>query len=199
MNVIYLNGATCSGKSSIAREIQTQLTDYYLHIGIDTFIEMMPAKANRWNKPEPCDGFTWKEVPLPSGEKGMSVQSGPYGKKVISAFHTTVLALLQSGHKLIIDDVADGIKEVSTWLRELSEYDLLTVGVHCSIEELRLCELARGDRKIGSAAEQFYRVHQGVDYDFTVHTDEETPQQCAGKIVEHITNASRARQKRCGP
>jgi chloramphenicol 3-O phosphotransferase len=194
MKVIYLNGASCSGKSSLVRELQAQLPGYYLHIGIDTFIHMMPAKSNRWESPESCDGFTWKEVELPDGESGMEVQSGHYGKKVNDAFHTTVLALLQSGHNLIIDDVADGINEVGIWLEELAQQDLVTVGVYCSIEELRRRELARGDRKIGSAAEQYYRVHQGVDYDFTVNTESQTPEQCAQKIVAHITS----RAANCG-
>jgi chloramphenicol 3-O phosphotransferase len=188
MKVIYLNGASCSGKSSLVRELQAQLPDYYLHIGIDTFIHMMPAKSNRWKSPEPCDGFTWQEVALPNGESGMKVVSGQYGKKVNEAFHITVLALLQGGHNLIIDDVADGITEVKIWLEQLAQHDLVTVGVYCAIEELRRRELARGDRKIGSAAEQYYRVHQGVDYDFTVNTECQTPEQCAGKIVAHMAN-----------
>ncbi|MGB7995979.1 MAG: hypothetical protein WCF45_07595, partial [Photobacterium halotolerans] len=36
-----------AGKSSIARELQHCLNDYYLHLGIDTFIAMMPEKSNR--------------------------------------------------------------------------------------------------------------------------------------------------------
>lgn len=189
MKVIYLNGASGSGKSSLVCELQAQLPDYYLHIGIDTFINMMPAKANRWGLPERCDGFSWKEVELPNGEFGMRVQAGPYAKKVNDAFHTSVLALLQGGHNLIIDDVADGINEVGIWLEELAPHELVTIGVFCSIKELRRRELARGDRKIGSAIEQYYRVHQGVDYDFTINSDNQTPHQCAQKIIAHITNA----------
>lgn len=187
MKVIYLNGASCSGKSSLVKELQALLPEYYLHVGIDTLIGMMPAKANRWGSPEPCDGFTWDEVVLPNGATGMKVRAGHYGKQVNSAFHTTVLALLQGGHNLIIDDVADGIAEVGIWKDELAQHDLVTVGVFCSLEELQKRELARGDRKIGSAAEQFYRVHSGVDYEFTVNTDSHTPQQCARNVVEYIT------------
>ncbi|WP_425264034.1 phosphotransferase-like protein, partial [Vibrio parahaemolyticus] len=46
MDVIILNGASSSGKSSIAKELQSILPRNYLHIGIDTFISMMPEKSN---------------------------------------------------------------------------------------------------------------------------------------------------------
>lgn len=35
MEVIILNGASSSGKSSIAKELQALLPQYYLHLGID--------------------------------------------------------------------------------------------------------------------------------------------------------------------
>lgn len=190
MHVIYLNGASSSGKSSIARELQKQLPDYYLYIEIDTFISMIPAKANRWDESEPCDGFTWKEVVLPTGDKGMRVQSGNYGKCVDSAFHTVVLALLKSGHKLIIDDVADGINEVAVWNNQLSEFQILRVGVKCSLPELQRREHNRQDRMNGSGPEQYYRVHEGVEYDLTVSTDAHSPEECALKIVSDINKPS---------
>ncbi|MCX4030255.1 hypothetical protein H0A36_26065 [Endozoicomonas sp. SM1973] len=60
MDVIYLNGASSSGKSSLAKELQDLLYDYYLCIGIDSLIAMMPAKANRWGEPTSfsCNGFS---------------------------------------------------------------------------------------------------------------------------------------------
>jgi len=189
MNVIYLNGASSSGKSSLVRELQTLIPSYYLQIGIDIFIYMMPEKANRWESLGPCDGFTWAEVELPNGEVGMRIQSGPYAKDVNKAFHSTALLLLKSGHNLIIDDIADGRREVGIWQEEFAPYNLITVGVFCSLDELQRREKARGDRKIGSAAEQFYRVHQGVDYDLTVNTENASPRQCATQIVEHITSS----------
>ncbi|MCB0092442.1 MAG: hypothetical protein KDE54_31355, partial [Caldilineaceae bacterium] len=42
MDVIYLNGPSSAGKTSLARALQSLLPGYYLHIGIDMLIEMMP-------------------------------------------------------------------------------------------------------------------------------------------------------------
>ena len=186
MDVIYLNGPSSAGKTSLARALQSLLPGYYLHIGIDMLIEMMPEKANRWSAPEPCDGFTWQAVRLPTGDLGMRVRVGPYGSQIAGAFHAVVATLLSTGHRLIIDDVANGISEVQIWLDELRHYAICTVGVVCALDELIKREATRGDRKTGSAAEQFYRVHTGVNYDLMVDTTHHTATQCANKVVEHI-------------
>jgi len=40
--IIFLNGPSSSGKSSVAKELQKILPEPYMHIGIDAVISMMP-------------------------------------------------------------------------------------------------------------------------------------------------------------
>jgi chloramphenicol 3-O phosphotransferase len=40
--VIYLNGTSSAGKSSIARALQAKLDDLYLHVPLDVFLQMVP-------------------------------------------------------------------------------------------------------------------------------------------------------------
>ncbi len=40
--VIFLNGASSSGKSTIAKLLQPRLEEPFLHMQLDTFIEMLP-------------------------------------------------------------------------------------------------------------------------------------------------------------
>lgn len=42
--IVFLNGCGSSGKSSIAKAIQTLSKTPWLHVGIDTFIDMLPEK-----------------------------------------------------------------------------------------------------------------------------------------------------------
>jgi chloramphenicol 3-O phosphotransferase len=42
--IILLNGTSSSGKSSVARALQEVLSEPYLHLGIDTFIAMLPSR-----------------------------------------------------------------------------------------------------------------------------------------------------------
>ena len=44
--VIYLNGTSSSGKSTIARALQAQLVDrVFLHVAEDSFFAMLPDRA----------------------------------------------------------------------------------------------------------------------------------------------------------
>ncbi|WP_370646425.1 hypothetical protein [Photobacterium sp. OFAV2-7] len=63
MDVIILNGASSSAKSSIAKQLQSLLDEYYPHIGIDTFISMMPQRCNELSQANQIsDGFYWEPV-----------------------------------------------------------------------------------------------------------------------------------------
>ena len=45
--MVILNGAGSSGKSSIARALQSMTTEPFLHVAMDTFLDMLPA--SHWN------------------------------------------------------------------------------------------------------------------------------------------------------
>jgi len=191
MNLIFLNGPSSSGKTSLARELQDQLDSYYLYFGIDAFIEMMPTKSNCLDGTLDCDGFYWKDVELPNGETGKLVVSGEYGRKIEESFRIAIKALLESGNNLIVDNVVDGNREMLVWKKLLSDHKCCYVGVYCSLEKLIERETARGERVLGSAAEQYFRTHQGVEYDISVDTGEESIESCATQIISHITNTCR--------
>lgn len=42
--IIFLNGVSSSGKTSIARVLQQKLPAPYLHVQLDTFEEMLPER-----------------------------------------------------------------------------------------------------------------------------------------------------------
>ncbi|CCO47329.1 putative Chloramphenicol phosphotransferase-like [Vibrio nigripulchritudo SOn1] len=182
MDVIFLNGPSSSGKSTIAKALQSQLAGYYLHIGIDTFISMMPDKANSLgDETQHADGFYWEKECL-EGRDVFRVRKGQYGIQVNDAYRTTVKHLVESGLKVIVDDVADGNEEITLWRDVLKGKDCLFVGVICEESLLEQREKSRGDRKLGSAREQLRRVHKNVEYDMWVDTSKESADTIALKI-----------------
>ncbi|CCN82925.1 putative Chloramphenicol phosphotransferase-like [Vibrio nigripulchritudo SFn27] len=182
MDVIFLNGPSSSGKSTIAKALQSQLAGYYLHIGIDTFISMMPDKANSLgDETQHADGFYWEKECL-EGRDVFRVRKGQYGIQVNDAYRTTVKHLVESGLKVIVDDVADGNEEITLWRDVLKGKDCLFVGVICEESLLEQREKSRGDRKLGSAREQLRRVHKNVEYDMWVDTSKESTDTIALKI-----------------
>lgn len=46
--IIYLNGASSSGKTTLAKALQNTFEKFFLLIGIDKIIEWMPEKFNNW-------------------------------------------------------------------------------------------------------------------------------------------------------
>lgn len=81
MDLIFLNGPSSAGKSSIARELQHCLDDYYLYLGIDTFIAMMPENANALGESDQkADGFYW-QTQLLHNQPVKRISSGSFGKK----------------------------------------------------------------------------------------------------------------------
>ncbi|NAW64058.1 hypothetical protein CAG70_04520 [Photobacterium halotolerans] len=186
MGLIFLNGPSSAGKSSIARELQHCLDDYYLHLGIDTFIAMMPDNANALGESDQkADGFYW-QTQLLQNQPVKRISSGSFGKKVNTVYRTTVRHMIDSGLKVSVDDVIDGETEMAIWQSVLAGCNCLYIGVTCSDESLRLRERKRGDRLPGSAIEQASRVHQGISYDLTVNTDRLSASECAETIKRYI-------------
>ncbi|WP_104398674.1 chloramphenicol phosphotransferase CPT family protein [Vibrio penaeicida] len=184
MDVILLNGPSSCGKSTVAKALQETLDAPYLIMGIDTFISMMPEKTNKLgDTTETAEGFYW-ETQKTSGEPIYRVRKGAYGSQVNDAYRTTVKHLVDSGLKVIVDEVADGNQEIAIWRSLLEKHRCFYVGVTCSEAILVQRELARGDRKVGSAQEQMARVHRGVNYDLVIDTTSTSPQECASMIAE---------------
>lgn len=46
--IIYINGPSSAGKTTLAHAVQEEMEQPFLHIGIDRVIGMMPEKLNNW-------------------------------------------------------------------------------------------------------------------------------------------------------
>lgn len=189
MDIIFLNGASSAGKTSVVKALQDMLPTAYLHIGIDKFLGMMPAKTNDWVGETPTDGFYWQAVTLDDGSAAFKISAGEYGKKINDAYRQTTANLAQMGLKLIIDDVTNGNEELQLWRILLKPYNVIYVGVLCDAEILQKRETARGNRKIGTAIEQNQRVHRDIEYDFCVDSSNMSAKQCAQAIISELKNS----------
>lgn len=189
MDIIFLNGASSAGKTSIVKALQDALPDNHLHIGIDKFLGMMPEKSNDWVGETIKDGFYWQPTQLADGTQAYRITAGAYGKKINNAYHQTTANLASMGLKLIVDDVTNGNEELQCWKNRLKPYKTIYIGVHCDKEVLQAREKARGNRKIGTAIEQHHRVHKDIVYDLNVNTSKMSAKSCALKIISAINQA----------
>lgn len=169
--IIYLNGPSSAGKSTLARALQEKLEKPFLIIGIDQLIAMMPDKLNDWHHDTKAPGFSWQPEKDDRGATvSYRIDIGPFGKRLVAALKDMALALATSGHYLIIDDVAFAPEQIEAWRTALKNYTVLWVGITAPLDILEQREKTRGDRKIGSARWQAERVHKNVTYDCMVDT-----------------------------
>jgi chloramphenicol 3-O phosphotransferase len=173
--VVILNGAGSSGKSSIARALQSMTTEPFLHVAMDTFLDMLPA--SQWNH---RDGLLF-ELDAVESDPSIAIRIGPVAEKLLRGMRRSVAALAAERNNLIVDDVMLG-EAKDDYKNLLVGFDVSLVEVFASLAVLEERERLRKDRMLGLARWQFDRVHQGIDYDLTVDTSVETPENCANRI-----------------
>ncbi len=131
--IIYLNGPSSSGKTTLAKALQQSFDEPFLHLGIDKIIGFMPAKINNWEGGDAPLGFCWKPDVDPTGHPTYHVHAGPFTEKIVRSLKDIALLLASQHYNLIIDDVAFGAIEVEERKAALQSYYVLYVGVNYSI------------------------------------------------------------------
>lgn len=166
--ILFLNGTSSSGKTSIARVLHERLPEPYLYLSVDDFFHMLPEKTLNPTTQQEAEQFS-RLVPV-----------------VISGLHTCVGALARAGNNVLLDHVL----EEKVWLEECLEQwvglDVIFVGVKCPLEELEKREKERGDRSLGLARYQFERVHTHTHYDLEVDTSLLSAEECAARIMTYL-------------
>ncbi len=172
--IIYLNGPSSSGKTTLAKGLQHAFDELFLHVGIDKIIGWMPEKVNDWTGGFAPLGYSWKQSVDESGSSIQELQIGPYAEKIADTFQEVVLLLAKMGHHLIIDDVSFGKRSVDQWKALLKDFKVLWVGVNAPLSVLEQREKERGNRIVGSARGQFHKVHADATYDLEIDTHHAT-------------------------
>jgi chloramphenicol 3-O phosphotransferase len=176
--VIVLNGASSSGKSSIARALQALLAEPYLTFGTDTLVDALPAAM--------ADDETGISVAADG-----TVSVGPGFRRLEHAWFAGLTAIARDAVGIIIDEVLLEGGEGQRRVRErLSGLDILWVGVHCDVDVATAREALRPDRSVGMARSQALIVHDGVEYDIEVDTTHATAVECAAVIAAVVGKVS---------
>jgi chloramphenicol 3-O phosphotransferase len=161
--IIFLNGASSAGKSTLARAIQAQISDPFWHVSSDQFVE---AKLLPNRRDEGSD-FAWPVM----------------RPRFFDAFHRCLPAMASAGNNLIVDHVI----EFEVWMSDLvvllAPYDVFFVGVHCPLAEMERRERDRGNRSIGEGRDHLEVVHTFGDYDYETDTPTATPDENAHTLI----------------
>ena len=165
--MILLNGASSSGKSTLARSLQDALPSPFLHISSDQWVDGGALPRRR----EPTGPFAWASTMRP---------------RFFDGFHRSIKALVDAGNDLVVDHII----EYAAWRDQLSalldSVDVFLVDVICDSDELDRRERERGDRFIGEGRShiEILGIHTLGAADFTIDTTSGVAGSLAAQVVE---------------
>ena len=182
--IIILNGAPRSGKSSIVGAIQDSFDGVWMNLGVDVFMRATPQK--------------WRPgVGLRPGEEQHHVY--PLVPRLYAALYDAIAAVSRSGLNVVVDVGHNDAAILADCTRRLDGLPVLFVGVRCPVEEvMRRREATWGHDDRVTAEEPVpepvrrwqARVHGGWAYDLEVDTSAMDPGECAAAIRGRLASGS---------
>lgn len=161
----------------MVEELQRRLPEPYFCIAQDTFTDVIA----------PC---------LSGNYNGIKADDLWYCA-VIAMYHTIRL-YSDLGYNVIVDHVVlnkdDGKEQryFDECLDALHDYPLLMVKVTCPLEQLKLREIKRGDREVGTAeAQEIIGLYPCDNYDAVVNTHIASLTDCAECIIQKLSGIAK--------
>lgn len=183
--IIFLNGCSSSGKSTIITAFQYQAEQPWLSVGIDTFWAMMPRNYIMYG-PRSHDGFYY--VPGRDGQgPTMEVKNGEFGMQVMHMIPQVVNTMASNKLDLLIDEVVLEEDLLKGYVKHLAQHKVYFIWVSCGLKVLEEREILRGNRGQGLARMQM-KIVPTLDwpYDFTVDTTNASAFDSAQSIMNFV-------------
>jgi chloramphenicol 3-O phosphotransferase len=190
--VIFLNGASSSGKGTLARALQASLDRMFLHLEMDlVFASMESAGYN--------GAVQLGEVVPPRLSKGTAfihddwkfvrIEYGDDGRRAFRGFFSMVAGLAGERNDVIVDAFLTEPWMVTPAAASFGDLSAYLVGLHCPADELERRERERGDRFPGIARAFAETVHRYVPfYDVEVDTASSSIEQCVDAVRSRISS-----------
>ncbi|RWX08594.1 chloramphenicol phosphotransferase [Rhizobium hidalgonense] len=152
--VIFLHGASSSGKSTIAKALQRRIEKPFWHISIDHLRDAGVLPTERFKNAD----FRWADARA----------------AFFDGYHGSLKAYADAGNDLILEHILDTEGWLETLVDLLAAHDVFFAAVHCPLELLIDREAARGDRPVGSAKRDYETIHIGKRYDIELQSEDST-------------------------
>lgn len=185
-SIIVINGASCAGKTTLARAIQDLAIEPYIILSLDQFRDSLPSRYRGLNSPQGSSGAEGLNiVPIThDGRVLTDIQFGPYGQSVLRGMRRTIATLADEGLNVIVDDVILSSSFRDDYLQALRGLSVVFVGVHCNIEEMNRRERMREGRFPGTAESTLAKVHLHMLYDVEVDATHKPPTELAQEVLK---------------
>ena len=163
--IIFLNGVTSAGKTSIVEAIQDRDDVFFYVVANDLFQEMVGEKFLRENY--------WKYL----------------SEVIIMMYHTAKL-FSDMGKNVLIDGILVEREEIRPHYQQLvdilKDNPLDIVEVYCPLDICRKRNKIRGDRYESQSEEQYELMAQNIKYSMRVDTSLYSSTECADMIIKEL-------------
>ncbi|MEU6184359.1 chloramphenicol phosphotransferase [Nocardia sp. NPDC047038] len=193
--VIFLNGTSSSGKTTLARAIQDESDIPFVYWGIDTLFQLIPPNwGGGRDGPLSREGFWYDRRRDADGSPMVVIRYGEVGRRMLRSACAAAAAFAHGGDHLVIDEMLLSADLLPIWMAALAGLDVQLVRVTCPLAVAERREQARGrDIKKGLARGHFHLVHEhGATYDTTVDTSTGTPAELARIVLRRQQFAGKA-------
>ena len=163
--IIFLNGVTSAGKTSIVEALQERDDIFFYVVANDLFQEMIGDKYLRENY--------WKYL----------------SEVIIMMYHAAKL-YSDMGKNILIDGMLVEREEITPHYQQLLEIlknnPLDLVEVYCPLDVCRKRNIVRGDRYENQSDEQHKLMAKNIEYTLRVDTSLFSADECADIIVKKL-------------
>lgn len=160
--IIFLNGVTSSGKTSIVDALQKKGDVFFYVVANDLFQETV-------------------------GEEYLEEDYWKYLSEVIIMMYHTAKLFSDMGKNVLIDGILVERNEIKPHYEQLltilKDNPLDIVEVYCPLEICRERNIQRGDRYAEQSEEQYALMAKNISYSMRVDTSVQTPEECAQSIL----------------
>lgn len=184
-HMIFLNGTSSAGKTTLAHALQERLSKPYLHVALDQFRDGLPDKFRGLNAPADTAGSSGLNVVPQRDCRGnyTLIKFGESGLTMLRGMRRAMLALVQAGNNIIVDDIILEADFLDDYLTLFEGLPVTFVGVRCPLDVIDKREKARPGRFPGTAFGHHEVCHAHGDYDVEVDTSQLSPGECADKVI----------------
>ncbi len=165
--IIFLNGVTSSGKTSIVEALQRQENIFFYVVANDLFQEMV-------------------------GEKYLHQNYWKYLSEVIIMMYHTAKLYSDMGKNVLIDGILVEKEEIRPHYRQLLEIlkdnPLDIVEIYCPLDICRQRNIIRQDRYEAQSQEQNELMAENIKYSTRVDTSIYSSDECAEIIIRELFN-----------
>ena len=163
--IIFLNGVTSSGKTSIVEAIQARDDVFFYVVANDLFQEMV-------------------------GEKYLKENYWKYLSEVIILMYHTAKLYSDMGKNVLIDGILVEREEIKPHYQQLLEIlkdnPLDIVEIYCPLDICKKRNIMRGDRFETQSDEQYELMTKNIDYSLRVDTNLHSSVECADIIMNAL-------------